>query len=101
MASRTLRERYADQQERPTKTPPHVPLAALRSAVGLSIEDLCKRIQEETGSKPSRGTISAIENGHRGASAAMLVALARAYGIADDAISTDYEPRVRDLGESA
>lgn len=85
------RDRYGNQ--RSEVTPPHVSLAVLRSAVGITIEQLCDRIEEETGERPSRGTISAIETGKRGASRSMLVALARAYGIDDDAISTDYMPR--------
>lgn len=85
------RERYGKQ--RAEVTPPHVSLAVLRSAVGITIEQVCDRIEQETGERPSRGTISAIENGHRGASASMLATLARAYGIADNSISTTYRPR--------
>lgn len=93
MHTTPTRSRYAQQAPRPAKNPPHVSLTALRSAVGLSIEEVCGRIEEETGDRPSRGTVSAIENGRRGASATMLVSLARAYGLPDDAITTDYEPR--------
>ena len=85
------RDRYSKQ--RPEVTPPHISLATLRGAVGLTIEQLCDRIEQETGDRPSRGTISAIESGKRGVSAPMLVALARAYGLPDDAISTTYRPR--------
>lgn len=94
MTSKTKYER-----QRQPHTPPHVSLASLRNACGLTIDDVRSRIAEEwresdpQAEPPSRGTISAIENGHRGVSASMLVALARAYGLSDDAIVTDYEPR--------
>lgn len=88
MTSKTKYER-----QRQPHTPPHVSLASLRNACGLTIDDVRNRVAEESGEAPSRGTISAIENGHRGVSASMLISLARAYGLPDDAIVTDYEPR--------
>lgn len=51
---------------------------------------------EATGAPFSRGALSGIENGHRGASAQTLAALAVAYGLRSDAIRTDYVPRERE-----
>ena len=75
--------------------PPHVSLGELRAALGLTIDQVCARVAEEMpGEKPpTRGAISAIENGHRGVSAQMLTALTAAYGLRPGAITTDYEPR--------
>lgn len=79
------------------KTPPHVSLADLRLAAGLTIDALLDRIEAETGHRYSRGTISAIEAGHRGASAEMLTAISVAYGLRPDAVTVDYTPRRRAL----
>lgn len=87
--------RYDRQRVR--RTPPHVSLADLRSASGLTIDQVCTRIREEFPElAPTRGAISAIENGLRGASMQMLAALCAAYGLRDGAITTDYEPRHRE-----
>lgn len=45
----------------------------------------------------TKGALSAIESGTRGASTVMIAALAAAYGIRSDQIVTDYEPRGRNL----
>ncbi len=82
---------------RDRKTPPHVPIGALRSALGMTLDEVCQRVADENPQlKPTRGAISAIEHGHRGASAQMLAALALAYGLPVDALTTDYEPRQRE-----
>lgn len=73
-----------------------MPLSALRTALGLTVETVLDRIEEETGTRPTRGTISAIENGHRGASLQMLSAFELAYGLPPGAITTDYAPRPRE-----
>lgn len=83
--------KYADQRKR--VTPPHVDLQSLRLAVGITIDELCARIAETTGTAPTRGAISALENGHRGASADLLEAIAVAYGLSPGAITTTYRPR--------
>lgn len=89
--NRALRERY--EAKRPERTEPHIPLSALRAALGLTVETVLDRVEEETGKRPSRGTISAIENGHRGASVQMLAALEIAYGLPEGSITTNYTPR--------
>lgn len=91
---------YSGQRQR--KTPPHVSLAHLRSAVGLTLDEVCRRISQENPKlAPTRGAISAIESGLRGPSAPMLAALCVAYGLPEGAITTDYDPRNRELKESA
>lgn len=81
------------EAQRPRRNPPHIPLGELRSAVGLTIDAVLVRLKEQTGRTYTRGHISAIENGHRGASADLLVELAIAYGIRPGSIKTDYQPR--------
>lgn len=85
------RSKYQSQRE--PKTPPHVPVKYLRVAANLSIDAVIDRIHEETGRRYTRGAISAIENGHRGASCEVLEALEAALSLPIGAISTDYEPR--------
>lgn len=89
------------EARRGKRNPPHVPLSALRIALGLTVETVLDRIEEETGKRPTRGTVSAIENGHRGASNQMLAAFELAYGLPEGAITTDYEPRPREAATAA
>ncbi|WP_280265373.1 helix-turn-helix domain-containing protein [Nocardia wallacei] len=77
----------------PKITPPHVPIGCIRVAVGLTLDQLIERIEDETGRRYSRGAISAVENGHRGASLGLIAALELAYGLPSGAISTHYRPR--------
>lgn len=86
-------------KQRAKVTPPHVSLADLRAATGMTIDKLIEKLEEVTGRRYTRGTISAIENGHRGASIDLLDALAVAYGMRPGAVTTNYEPRRR--GEAA
>lgn len=87
--------------QRPPKTAPHVSLRCLRRASGLTLEQVADEVSKILKLEPedkgiSRGTISAIEGGHRGASKQMLDALAVAYGLDPGDITTDYEPRKRE-----
>ncbi|MGV0042070.1 helix-turn-helix domain-containing protein [Mycobacterium colombiense] len=72
-----------------------IPIAAVRKALGLTLQNVCDHIHEEHGLKVDRGTISAIELGHRGASTEMLTAIAEALGVHATDIDTAYEPRRR------
>lgn len=84
-------DKYGTQ--RAPKNPPHIALKYARVIAGITAEELCRRIREEDPTlNPTRGTISAIESGTRGASPRMLAAIAAAYGLPADAIVTDYEP---------
>lgn len=84
--------------QRPPKTAPHVSLRCLRLATNQTLEQVAESVTAIL--KPevpiSRGTISAIEGGHRGASKRMLDALAVAYGLEPGDITTDYQPRMRE-----
>lgn len=83
--------RYAKQRAR--KTPPHISLKAHRIALGLSLDQVAERVVENTGDRPTKGTLSAIESGLRGVSADLLAALEDAYSLPAGSITTDYEPR--------
>ena len=83
--------------QRPRRTPPHISLGDLRVATSLTLDEVCRRVSEETGRPFTRGALSGIENGHRGASPAVLRALEVAYGVRAGAITTDYIPREREV----
>lgn len=83
--------RYSKQ--RPKVPAPVVTIGTLRKSLGLTLQNVVDRMYEEHGIRCDRGTVSAIELGHRGASAEMLIALADALGIPVTAIDTQYEPR--------
>lgn len=83
--------RYTNQRAK--KTPPHISLSVLRGATGLTIQAVIDRISEETGRTYTRGAISAIESGLRGASQQTLADLELAYGIPSGSISTTFVPR--------
>lgn len=82
-------------KQRAKVPPPHMALGDVRAAVGITLETLVDRIQDVSGITTSRGVLSAIENGHRGASAELLKAIALAYGVRPEAITTTYSPRIR------
>lgn len=73
--------------------PPHVSLADLRMACGLTLEQVCQRVNEATGANLTRGGLSGIENGHRGASADTIAGLEQAFGLKAGSMDTDYQPR--------
>lgn len=54
---------------------------------------LIAKIAEETGHRYSRGAISAVENGHRGASVELIEALEIAYGLPVGSIEVNYKAR--------
>lgn len=85
------RRRYAAQRE--PKTPPHISVKALRVRLGWTLDYVGGLVHEDTGDRPTKGALSAIENGHRGVSAELLGALERAYGLEPGTITTTYVPR--------
>lgn len=88
------RRRYPEP--RPKKSPPHAPISALRLALGLTQEDVCRGVNEYIPeARVTRGTISAIESGAKGVSTAMLAALEHAYGLPEGTLVTEYVPRNR------
>lgn len=88
-----MANKYLNQRKR--VTPPHVSLRTLRLACKLTLDEVCERIAEEIGRPFERGSLSAIEGGHRGASAEVLRGLAHAYDIDVDDLDVNYEPRNR------
>lgn len=90
----TASTKYANQRAR--KTPPHVGLADVRKALGLTMDEVIANVAREFPElRLTRGAISAIESGTRGASDQMLAALCVGYGLAPGSITTAYEPRSR------
>ena len=90
--------RNAEQtrEKRAKLTPPAVSLRGVRNLLGLSLNDACKAITKQSPEiEITRGSLCAIENGSRGASAAMLTAIGTAYGIPQTELLTTYEPRQR------
>lgn len=84
--------------QRPEVTPPHVSLRVLRQTNKLTLDQVVDLVNDYLGesTKPfTRGALSAIENGHRGASARIVEALEVAYGLGTGDVVTDYEPRIR------
>lgn len=84
--------------ERTKKVPPHVPLVVLRKALGLRLDDVVAKVNIALGKdlddpkRFARGSMSAIELGHRGASKEILAALEIAYGMEPGSITTSYAP---------
>lgn len=88
--------RYDKQRDR--ITPPHVPLGVLRAASRMTLDEVCERVNEYLQPKTDReafkrGSLSAVENGHRRPSARVLAGLEFAYGLRPGDIVTDYAPR--------
>ncbi|GLE59581.1 hypothetical protein NJBCHELONAE_48940 [Mycobacteroides chelonae] len=90
----TNRNRYETQRD--SVGIPVVSLAVLRKSLNITLQAVCDHINDNDEShdpkRVERGTISAIENGHRGASVEMLAAIADALKIPVEAIQTDYVP---------
>jgi hypothetical protein len=73
---------YIDTR-RPRRQPPLVGIGALRRAHGWTLDQVRFRVAEILDAPPlSRGSLSAIESGSRGASPQVLAALAQVYGLA-------------------
>lgn len=88
-----MANKYTRQRQR--VEPPHVSLRTLRKVSGMTLDEVCARVEELAGIPLTRGALSAIENGHRGASLDVLAGLAQAYDIETDAFDTKYVPRPR------
>jgi transcriptional regulator with XRE-family HTH domain len=78
--------------QRPRLVPPRAGVGAIRNAKGMTLEQVCDRMTEQLGRTYTRGALSAIENGHRGASRAVLAALEVALDLRAGDLVTDYEP---------
>ncbi|MFH5209221.1 helix-turn-helix domain-containing protein [Antrihabitans sp. NCIMB 15449] len=91
MPKETQSRRYSRQRN--PKVPPHVSIGIVRRISGLTLDEVCDRVEEITGDRPTKGALSAIENGHRGASQQLIAALGQAYQLPAGSISTTYQPR--------
>lgn len=91
--------RYANQ--RPKLQPPAVLLPILRKSHNLTQPEVLDRIHENTGRTYTVGALSAVETGHRGASAQMLADIAEVFGLDAADLFTTYEPRAARLEASA
>lgn len=87
------KRRYERQRDR--RTPPHITLRAHRLSLEPvpTLDEIADRIEAQTGDRPTKGALSAIESGLRGVSAELLDALNAAYGFPEGTITVDYAPR--------
>lgn len=85
---------YGDpkKHQRETRQPPFVSLVGIRNMRGLKGREVCARVGEITGKGFTLGALSAIENGHRGASPEVLAALEQALDIPAGSLITSWEP---------
>lgn len=89
-----MANKYLNQ--RPRVTPPHVGLRVLRQVSRMTLDEVCALANaSHAGLGLTRGALSGIENGHRGASVNVITALEIAYDIEPGSIDTVYEPRTR------
>ena len=79
-------------KQRPKVEPPSVPLVAVRNALGLTQTEVCAEVSRLLGHTYTKGALSALENGHRGASAETLRAIEVALGLRDGDIETSWTP---------
>lgn len=79
-------------KQRPKRNPPIVGLADLRGALGLTQDAVCEQVTAITDKSFTKGALSAIELGHRGASAETLAALETAMRLKPGALIVDYDP---------
>lgn len=89
-----MASKYDTQRER--RTPPHIALPDVRYISGKTLDEVCAAASEVLDRPLTRGALSAIENGLRGASPKVLAALEVAYGLRPGSLVTDYEPRSRE-----
>lgn len=81
---------YSKQRD---KVPaPLVPLAAHRSSHGLTQDEVCKGVAAITNKTFTKGALSAIELGHRGASAETLAALEVVLRLPAGSLVVGYKP---------
>ncbi len=80
------------ENQRLKVSPPLVPLRALRGALGLTQDAVCEKVSALTDKSFTKGALSAIENGHRGASVDTLTALEVALGLEAGSLVVDYTP---------
>jgi transcriptional regulator with XRE-family HTH domain len=80
---------YSNQRAK--KQPPVAGIPAIRAALGLTQIAVCERVAAITNKTFTKGALSAIEGGHRGASAETLAALETALGMPPKSLLVTYE----------
>lgn len=80
-----------DRQRRKVQAP-LVPLSALRASLGLTQAEVCKGVEAITDKTFTKGALSAVENGHRGASAETLAALEVVLRLPSGSLVVNYAP---------
>lgn len=82
----------AYNKQRPKRVPPVVGLADVRASHGLTQAAVCEQVAAITNKSFTKGALSAIEQGHRGASAETLAALETALRLRPGSLLVDYDP---------
>ena len=83
---------YLNQRAR--VIPPYASLRVLRKVSGMTLDEVCALANASDSELTlTRGALSGIENGHRGASVEVIAALEVAYDIEPGSLDTKYEPR--------
>lgn len=81
-------------KQRPKVVPPHASLRSLRKVSGMTLDRVCELANEADPKLTlTRGALSAIENGHRGASSDVIAALEAAYDLEPGSLDVNYQPR--------
>jgi len=78
-----------------------IALRTLRLATGITLDELRWRLEEISGHNYSRGTLSALETGKRGASEDILRQIEQAYGLPEGSVLTSYVPRAQRVDVTA
>lgn len=102
-------KRISYDKQRPRLNSPIAPLSAIRVSHGLTLKQVCERVEAFTSKPYSIGALSGLENGHRGASQGILDALEHALNLPAGTLATEYAPShsrrkqtdLDELGETA
>lgn len=78
-------------KQRPKKQPPMAGVRAIRAALGLTQDAVCERVTAITNKSFTKGALSAVELGHRGASAETLAALETALSMPQGSLVVTYD----------
>lgn len=79
-------------KQRPKVQPPVIRLGDIRASHGLTQDAVCQQVSAITNKTFTKGALSAIEKGHRGASAETLAALEVALHLPAGSLQVAYEP---------
>jgi transcriptional regulator with XRE-family HTH domain len=79
------------KNQRPKRQPPMAALPAIRAALGLTQTEVCTRVAAITDKTFTKGALSAVEQGHRGASAETLAALETALRMPPGSLAVTYD----------